>query len=289
MNHKPVFRLCAFADEADASLDGQICALRDHGIRLIELRGVNGRNVADLTEADAHNVRKRLDSAGIAVWSVGSPIGKTDIAEDPEKEQNRFLHVLSLARILGAQCIRLFSFYGTGGDAKYFPAVVSRLEGFLRAAAGSGIVLCHENEKGIYGEKAAACEELHRALPDLRAVFDPANFVQAGEDVLSAWRMLSPYVYYGHIKDAKANGDVVVPGEGDGALASYLPLFPTDHPCVLTVEPHLASFVGLAGLEEEGARSAVNKARFRNSREAFDCAISTLRQLIADCGCGLAE
>ena len=139
MNHKPVFRLCAFADEADASLDGQICALRDHGIRLIELRGVDGRNVADLTEADAHNVRKRLDSAGIAVWSVGSPIGKTDIAEDPEKEQNCFLHVLSLARILGAQCIRLFSFYGTGGDAKYFPAVVSRLEGFLRAAAGSGV------------------------------------------------------------------------------------------------------------------------------------------------------
>lgn len=289
MNHKPSFRLCAFADEADASLDGQICALQKNSIHLIELRGVDGKNVADLTEADAYNIRTRLDNAGIAVWSIGSPIGKTDISEDPEKEQNRFLHVLTLARILGAQCIRLFSFYGTGGDASCFPAVVSRLTGFLRAAAGSGIVLCHENEKGIYGEKAAACRELHRALPDLHAVFDPANFVQAGEEVPAAWRLLSPYVYYGHIKDAKVNGDIVVPGEGDGALASYLPLFPTDRTCVLTVEPHLSSFVGLAGLEKEGARSVVNTVRFRDNREAFDGAVSALRRVIADCGCSLAE
>ena len=37
----------------------------------------------------------------------------------------------------------------------------------------------HENEKGIYGDKAARCRDC-RALncPYVRAAFDPANFVQ---------------------------------------------------------------------------------------------------------------
>ena len=46
-------KLCAFADEASKSLDGQIEALKRNGIYAIELRGVDGTNIADLTDEQA--------------------------------------------------------------------------------------------------------------------------------------------------------------------------------------------------------------------------------------------
>ena len=41
---KKVIRLCAFADEEDESLDGQIAALKRNGIEYLELRSVVGHN-----------------------------------------------------------------------------------------------------------------------------------------------------------------------------------------------------------------------------------------------------
>ena len=61
------FRLCAFADEADKMISGQIAALQGNSMNLIELRGIDGKNVADLTATEARELRKRLDGEGIAV------------------------------------------------------------------------------------------------------------------------------------------------------------------------------------------------------------------------------
>ena len=71
-----MYRLAAFADEADRTLRGQISAMKDNGIELLEIRTVDGKNIAELTAAEAKTIRKELDGAGIAVWSVGSPMGK---------------------------------------------------------------------------------------------------------------------------------------------------------------------------------------------------------------------
>ena len=79
-----MIRLCAFADEYDTNLDVQIEGLKANGIRLIELRSVDGINVADLEEAAAQACYEKLKTAGIAVWAIGSPLGKVDIAEDFE-------------------------------------------------------------------------------------------------------------------------------------------------------------------------------------------------------------
>ena len=50
------FILSAFADEAAGSLEEQIKALEEENISLIELRGVNGKNCADLTESEAKEI-----------------------------------------------------------------------------------------------------------------------------------------------------------------------------------------------------------------------------------------
>ena len=275
-------RLCAFADEADAMLDGQIKAMTENGISLLEIRGVDGKNISAVTPAEAKEIKAKLDNSNISVWSIGSPAGKIKIDDDFDKETDTFKRMLETGAILGAECMRLFSFYGTDSKVEYFDAVCERVNKYVELCKPYGIVPCHENEKGIYGDNAPRCLEILKAVPGLKAVFDPANFIQCGQDTLEAWDMLKEYVYYGHIKDADKDGKVVPPGAGIGHIAEYLPDF-VRHGCsVLTLEPHLSNFVGLNALEEEGAKSDVGSLSFANSREAFDFAVNSLKSIISD-------
>ena len=42
-------KLAAFADEADGQIDGQIKAMVENGISYLEIRGVDGQNIADIS------------------------------------------------------------------------------------------------------------------------------------------------------------------------------------------------------------------------------------------------
>ena len=270
------FKLAAFADEADGRLSEQIKAMSENGIDYLEIRGVDGENISDITPQKAKEVRRQLDDVGLAVWSLGSPYGKIGICDDFAAHLDKFRRGLELADILGAKHIRMFSFYVPSDDTKrYRDEVMSRLEQFISAADGSGIVLCHENEKGIYGDIASRCEEIHKEFPQLKAVFDPANFIQCGQDTVEAWGKLSPYVEYMHIKDAMENGSVVPAGKGIGNLPYLLENYKGS---VLTLEPHLSVFDGFDKLE------ASEKTKmgycYPTSRAAFDAAVNALRELI---------
>ena len=273
-------KLCAFADEAGDTLPEQIAMMKDNGIGYLELRAIDKKNVSKMTVAEITEYKKRLDDAGIKVWSLGSPIGKVDINAPFEQELDRLKHTVELAVAAEAQCIRLFSFYGTNGDPAYRDAVIENLSKFVEAAKGSGVTLCHENEKGIYGDNAARCLEIHKAIPEMPAIFDPANFVQVGQNTLEAWEMLEPYVYYGHIKDSLADGSIVPAGAGEGHIAEYLPKFFAKGCEVLTLEPHLAIFSSLAAIEKKGDESKIGHFHFDSKREAFDLAVNELKKII---------
>ena len=94
-------RLCAFADEAANDFDGQIAGLKRNGIGLVELRNADGKNVADFTLDYARELRAKMDINGIAVWSVGSPLGKSKIEEGFSFEKKRLNHILDLCGFFG--------------------------------------------------------------------------------------------------------------------------------------------------------------------------------------------
>ncbi len=277
-----MFRLAAFADEADNSLRGQIRAMKDNGIDLLEIRGMDGKNIADLTESEAGNVKNQLDEAGISVWSIGSPIGKIEMTADFPPHLDKFRHILALADILGAGRIRIFSFYHTGlpiTDALR-DGVLERLSRLLEEARGSDIIICHENEKAIYGDVAVRCAEIHLALPELRAIFDPANFAQCGENILPAWDLLAPYNDYMHVKDVAPNGTLVPAGNGACQIPELIRRYGENGGTVLTLEPHLAIFKGFSELERPGERSGMAAFRYSSGREAFDAAANALKKII---------
>lgn len=275
-------KLCAFADEAGDSLAEQIKALQENGIGLLELRTVDKKNVTKFTNDEVNEYKKQLDDAGIKVWAIGSPIGKIQITGDFDADLELCKRTVEIADMFGAKSIRMFSFYGTNGEEQYRDLVLERLAKYVETTKGTDITLCHENEKGIYGDIAARCLEIHQNIPALKCVFDPANYVQVGQDTLEAWNMLEPYVFYGHIKDSLKDGSIVPPGKGDGRIAEYLPKFAAKGCQVLTLEPHLTVFSALKDLEEPGDESKIGLYHFDSKRDAFDFAVKSLNEIIKE-------
>ncbi len=277
-------KLFGFADEASPMIDGQIAAMLRNGLDGLEIRNVDEVNVADITLDKAREVKNKLDANGLITWSIGSPIGKIDIEKDDFAAHcDKLKHVLEIADILEAKNIRMFSFFmPTDKDSSIFKnEVIDRMGKMAEIAAGTGIDLCHENEKGIYGDKAVNCLEIFEAVPQIKGIFDPANFVQSGEDTIAAWNLLKKYIKYVHVKDARASDDMIVPaGSGNGNFDFIVPEYIAMGGNSFTMEPHLKEFDGLAGLEREGEESKVGEFNFETGDEAFDFACDAFKKIL---------
>ncbi|MDD4681156.1 MAG: sugar phosphate isomerase/epimerase [Clostridia bacterium] len=250
------FVLSGFADEIDADLKVQMDVMDQHGIKYMEMRGVNGRNLTDHTLEEVKEIKKQLDQRGFNLSAIGSPIGKIAITDDFNPHLEKFRHTLKIAEIMEAEYIRMFSFFIPKGKdpALYRDEVLKRWRAFLKAADGTGIILLHENEKDIYGDIPERCLDLVESLnsENFRLTFDPANFVQCDVEVYPrAFDMLKKYIEYMHIKDALYDGHQVVPsGQGDGQIEYILKaLKEMGYQGFLSLEPHLGNFTGFAELE----------------------------------------
>jgi sugar phosphate isomerase/epimerase len=245
-------KLSAFGDEVADNLAEQLDVLTREDIHCLELRGAWGKNVLDLSADELARARSLLDARGMAVSAVASPIGKSSLELPRDFELERLERAVAAARMLGTPLIRIFSFYVHQDEAASARAeVLTRMRLLVERASDAGVVLVHENEKGIYGDTTERCLDLLAAIdsPALRQVFDPANFVQVGvHPMRDAWPALAPYTAHVHIKDARfADGAVVPAGQGDGAVADLLAaLADVRYQGFLTLEPHL-QFAGPAG------------------------------------------
>ena len=277
-------KIYAFADEASPALSGQIAAMLRNGLDGVELRTVDGVNVSDLAPDQAKRIGQRLRENGLCVWSLGSPMGKTELGQDDfDHETDRMKATAELANIMECRNIRMFSFYlPRGAQAKaYQNEVVDRLGVWAEIARDAQIRLCLENEKGLFGETPEHCRALFDALPSLRGVFDPANFVQIGIDPLPAWELLKDRISYLHIKDALYSGDVVPAGRGDGRIAAITAAFLAQGGTDVTLEPHLHDFGAYKSLERKGMAVELGKRyAFRGPDEAFDAAVRAFRELL---------
>ena len=273
----------AFADEASAQIDEQIVAMKKNDLLGLEIRNVDGVNVSEISLAKAREVKTKLDAAGLITWSIGSPIGKIDIEKgDFKLHIEKFKRTIEIADALDCKNIRLFSFYiPKDADPKnYRNEVIERMGVFCDVAKGSPVVLCHENEKGIYGDNAERALEIVQQFPMIKNIFDPANFVQCGQDTLEAWAMLKDYTKYLHIKDALADGKVVPAGAGVGNVAQIVKEYMAMGGRDFTIEPHLTVFDGLKALENEEVEKSVAAYQYPSKPAAFDVAVNSFKSIL---------
>ena len=273
-------KLSGFADEISPAVDEQFAAFNRLGIKYYEPRGIDGRNIADLSEDEVNELKSKMDEYGIKASSIGSPIGKIKITDDFCPHFEVFKRIVKTAKTLGTKYIRMFSFYKDGEwDEEKRNEVFKRLSEMISYAKEQDVVLLCENEKDIYGDIDDRCLELMEELScdNFKMVFDPANFVQSGVDTKEAFNKLYPYVEYMHIKDSLKDGLVVPAGEGDGNVEYILKeLFAKGYDGFLSLEPHLGTFVGLQNLELDDKMLKLEKA----SESTFAIALSALEKIL---------
>lgn len=252
--------LTGFGDEIGPDLVQQMDVLESEGVKYIELRGVNNKNVLKFTQEDCREIKKKLDDRGFRISAIGSPIGKVKITEEFNKHLDDFMRALDLARYFDTEYIRVFTYYpGEGGKIQdNRDEVMRRMRRKVELAKRVGITLLLENESNLYGESPENCADVLATVnsPHLRAVFDPANFVVKGYKPFDrCWPLLKKYTVYFHIKDAKMGpgGKIVPAGEGDGQLEEVLgDAVASGYEGFMSLEPHLSKggqFSGFTGPE----------------------------------------
>lgn len=279
------YHISGFSDEIDSDIKVQFEHLNKLGIKYFEPRGINGTNISALTLDEAKQLKETMDKYGINASSIGSPIGKIGIKDEFEPHLEKLAHTIEIAKILGTKYIRVFSFFIPKEDdpAIHRDEVMARMKAMTALAGREGVILLHENEKDIYGDIAARCKDILDTVDsdNLRAVFDPANFVQCDQVTYpDAYEMLKDHVVYMHIKDALfADSSVVPAGHGDGRVRDILQaLSDRDYDGFLSLEPHLGSFDGLGDLEVGDEMLSLTKS----DAGKFTLAYNSLKKILDD-------
>ena len=266
------FMISAFGDEIASDLETQLQVLNELKIPCLELRGVWGQNVLLLSDEQVAQVRALCDGHGVTISAIGSPIGKSPIEAPGETEVQNLRRLIEIARQLGTNNIRIFSFHPPGDSASvdydsYVDSAIDRIRCLAAVAEAEGITLLLENEKGIVGDTLDRCVKLVEGLesPHLVFLWDPANFVQVGEARITerGWPLLGSRVGYVHIKDCDLNGSVKAAGEGDGQVPELLTQLVSDgYQGMLALEPHLAIAAHSSGFSgPDGMAYAVEALR----------------------------
>ena len=283
--------LTGFADEIAQDLGTQIESLQKLGMHYVEMRGVDGKNLIHHDDAKVREIKSRLDDAGISLSAMGSPLGKIGIGDPFEPHFEEFKRAVEIAHLMDARNIRMFSFYlpNNAIETEVKEQVFERLDRFVEYASANDVCLLHENEKGIYGERAKECKAIMDAFggAHFKAIFDFANFVQAKQDTLEAYGLLKEHVAYVHIKDAVwESGKVVPAGYGDGNVSEILrQMFAGGFHGFLSLEPHLFDFDGFSGLEQGQAKlPSFEPGRKLSGFEAFSLARDSLLNLLEGLG-----
>ena len=274
--------LSGFFDEHSDSFDGQLEAMSGFGVKNVEIRHVDKKNVSVLTKEEVAEVKAKLDNHGFGVSAIGSPLGKIKLDGDMDAHMETARRVCETANTLGAQYIRMFSFYAPEGKdiTTMRSEVIDALGRMLAIAKEHGVTLCHENEAEIYGATPERCLDILNAFGgELGCVFDMGNFVLENEEPVAAYKMLRDHIRYFHIKDALYEGAIVPPGRGNAKIGEIL----TEHKAFaskdffISLEPHLQLFSGLNALV---GRSFENPYKYDNAQVAFEDAYNKLLELI---------
>lgn len=270
-----MIKLSAFSDEAGNGIEEQISALKRNGIALMELRSIDGKNVAEFTEEESKSYQKELEENGISVWSIGSPLGKVDIDVDFTEYCKKVRHVCKLANIFKTSRIRMFSFFNAYSEEE---KVFAYLREMVKIGKEYGVDMCHENEKDVFGDTAERVLKIMQNVEGLKYIYDPANYLQCGQSADETLAIFHSKTDYFHIKDViSETGELVPAGYGDTKIKELIAKIDSEK--VLTLEPHLMEFDAYKSIDNTEMK---HKFTFANGQEAFDAAVTALKNILKE-------
>lgn len=262
--------------------------IAEQGLKHIEVRVVDGVNIANMSDEEADAVRRAVDAKGLSVSAIASPLYKCALdpsrpvasgdvfgqAEESVEAHHAKLHrVIAIAKRLGTRNIRIFSFWREQEPDNYFAEIVAHLKRAAEVAEREGVLLLLENEPACNGGFAEEVGKLARAVgsPALKVLWDPGNEAYGGKPAFPAgYGHVKDVLAHVHIKDAYVRPDgssrCVPVGSGNVPFIAQLRALQEDgYDGLFTIETH---FAPEGGTKQAGSRMTLDAFRVL-VREAF--------------------
>jgi sugar phosphate isomerase/epimerase len=228
----PRLALAVIGDEIGPSLEEMISFCAEHGVRRLDMRTVDGKNLLGMTLNEVDVLHRALEKAGLEVPTFVSPVlkwaapgkgaatGKVDFAFDPTlcPSGDPLAHAFDVATVLGASRLRVFS------HLRYPEFRPADLDGSIARlvdlAEYHDVVIEMENEPvcniGSLPELAAFFASLAERPERLRPLVDIGNSWSMGAPPSDTdIAILAPLVDLIHLKDRDFAAKRAVP-VGDG-------------------------------------------------------------------------
>ncbi|SEN86922.1 sugar phosphate isomerase/epimerase [Paenibacillus sp. OV219] len=220
-------RLGVITDEVSSDIITALDFAAANGLKHIEIRSVDNRNVLVLSDEEADRIRTEAQSRGLFISCIASPVFKCALdASRQVAEGDRFNQAersvtehfamleraLELGERLGTNRIRIFSFWREEEPIARFEAeIVSHLTRAAKLAEERGMLLLLENEPSCNGGFAVEIARLAAVVqsPALRILWDPGNEQYGSKPSYpEGYSAVREFIAHVHLKD------VVLDAEG---------------------------------------------------------------------------
>lgn len=276
-----VERLGVLTDEVSERFEEALDWIQDQGLKHVELRVIDGVNFSELSDEAAQEVRRKVESRGLYVSALASPLFKCKLDPSREaatgdtfgqKEESVEAHfaklerVIRLAELFGTKRIRVFSFWREKDPAAHMEEIVNHLRRAADVAEERGVQLLLENEPSCNGGFAEEVANIVRGVnsPALRALWDPGNEAYGGREAYPAgYNAVKDVLSHVHLKDAyiREDGTPRCVPLGSGSVP-YIPqlkaLLSDGYNGLFTIETH---YVPEGGSRMTGTRMTLDAIR----------------------------
>jgi sugar phosphate isomerase/epimerase len=193
------FKLGVITDEISQDLDQALEFMGSYSLSYCELRSIGGKNIMSMSQSELERAKQIIDKHHFRVSDIASPIYKWNLPEMPalpsekrdtfnaqfteQDAEDALNKSFQMARFLGTEKVRIFSYWRVEDPDKAYPHIVERLKKAAALAEQIKILLVLENEPSC---NVATGKELGRMLRDinspwLRGNWDPGNSVVLNE------------------------------------------------------------------------------------------------------------
>lgn len=253
----------------------------EQGLKHIEVRVVDGINIANMTDEQVAEVHKQIEARGLKVSAIASPVYKCALdpnrrvasgdmfgqaEESVEAHHAKLARVIAIAKMLGAPNIRIFSFWREVEPELYFDEIVTHLKAAAAVAEKEGIMLLQENEPSCNAGFAEEVGKIVRAVnsPAMKALWDPGNEAYGGRPAFpEGYGYIKDVLAHVHIKDAYTLPDgssrCVPVGSGNVPFIAQLKALQEDgYKGLFTIETH---YKPEGGSKAAGSRMTLDALR----------------------------
>jgi sugar phosphate isomerase/epimerase len=253
--------LTGIADEAAPDVETQTRTHKELGWDHIELRLVDGQNVAgELGDTDFDRVCGILDREKMRVSGFASRIANWSrhITDDFALDVDDLKRSIPRMNRLCVRPMRVMSWKGEGvPEGEWRNEAIRRMRELAKIAEDGDVLLCHENCTGWGGLSVENMLELRDAVgsPAFVLLYDIGNTLSHGLEPESFFRGIRGEFAYVHVKDVRRNSegnasdDYAYCGEGDANVREYLTKIIREdgYDGVISIEPHVAAVVHTSG------------------------------------------